>query len=104
MTNNLIWSILDDDIILLKKIIKDNSAKTVLEFGPGTSTTLFLSQGLLVHSCENNRIWEAKCKGLLTGNVSLFHYEDLPEIKIEGLLDRYDLGFVDSPVGTKTYS
>jgi predicted O-methyltransferase YrrM len=80
-----------------------NRVKTVLEFGPGASTAVFLNKGLLVHSCENDERWLAAARAKFS-NATFFHYENVDKIKIDGLLDQYNLCFVDGPKGKPSWS
>jgi predicted O-methyltransferase YrrM len=77
-------------------------AYSILEFGPGYSTTAFAKNGRRVVSCEGNKeFYDAASAPLRELGVQLCWYEErdfdirIPEI--DGV--KFDLGFVDSPVG-----
>lgn len=97
-------SILADDQSVIEGIIDANRVKTVLEFGPGASTAVFLNKGLLVHSCENDERWLAAANSKFGSAATFFHYENVDKIKIDGLLDQYNLCFVDGPKGKPSWS
>lgn len=98
-----VCSIMQDDDEIIENVIRAHGVKSVLEFGPGSSTELFVRSGVLIHSCEDDNWWFEKCK-IQFPNVRFFRYTDEPPIEIAGLLDSYDLGFVDGPRGTKFFS
>lgn len=95
------WSIDDDEADLLRAFIQLNQTKTVLEFGPGKSTQIFLDAGCEVWSLEHDPIWfERICEqlGQPSGLKQLILYGFQPELQIDQLeANRFDLAFIDGP-------
>lgn len=93
-----------DDYGALISEVGRTGAKKVLEFGPGVSTLAFVEancseittleyQARWITAAKN-RLWQFK-------NVKILPYENKPEIIIPDLeSSRFDMIFVDSPMGT----
>lgn len=93
------------DVELLKSEIARLGAKTVLEFGPGSSTKLFAELGLNVTTIEHMERWY---------QVALEMFKDYPNVRVLkgedempfvahglGADERFDFAFVDAPQGYK---
>lgn len=96
------YSIGRNDYQELVRFVRENKIKAVLEFGPGGSTWAFLENDCQVWSGEYTKDYyhAAKEEFKEFPNVHLFHVKlthflDIPEIKGK----RFDLCFVDAPVG-----
>lgn len=72
-----------------------NGELTVLEFGPGMSTGLFLEMGCEVDSFEENRFFRLKAQKQYP-LARIRGYENVPVLRLE-TRPQYDLAFVDSP-------
>jgi predicted O-methyltransferase YrrM len=95
------WSIDDQEAAFLRAFVQANSVRTVLEFGPGKSTQIFLDAGCEVWSLEHNPVWYERIRqqlGQPPGLKQLLLYAFKPELEIPGLeARRFDLAFVDGP-------
>lgn len=78
-------------------------AKSVLEFGPGDSTQVFLDLGIeRVVTCEHKEKWleEAKKRFGSEPRVKVVSYTDTVPVTVPDLGDeKFDLALVDSPQG-----
>lgn len=91
------WAISQKDWHFLKAVIQREGVKTVLEFGAGASS-LLLSEIADVITYEENEEWAKKIKDKATKENKLeIRLWDGKQIKDE--LPRFDLVFVDAPVG-----
>jgi hypothetical protein len=92
----------DDYGALLAECRRIN-ARTILEFGPGISTLALIESGAeRIATCEYQDQWIAAAQERLKGHrqVSLHRYRNDAEVSVNGLCRaRFDLAFVDSPVG-----
>lgn len=96
------YSIKPDDGDWLQEFVTTNGVKTVLEFGPGASTWSFLNAGCEVVSLEYQDHWFRHYQREFSDHpaVTIMRYENRGELIIPELDSRkFDLGFVDSPVG-----
>lgn len=80
------------------------AARTVLEFGPGVSTLALIEAGCeRIVSCEHDEDYLAKACAQFKEHrqVSLHQYRNAVEVHVQGVSPekRFDLAFVDSPVG-----
>ena len=83
--------------VKISDIIQKKKVKTVLEFGAGLST-LLVSEIAEIDTFETNKEWAEEIKAKVSnGNVKFYIWngQNLPEIEWK----RYDLAFVDGPVG-----
>jgi predicted O-methyltransferase YrrM len=95
-------SINAENFDFLRKFIKQNSIKSVLEFGPGTSTLCFLACGCDVDTCECKESYFHQYKNEFRGNtkINVHVYDDVDNVSVPSLeKDRYDMAFIDGPVG-----
>jgi hypothetical protein len=86
----------------LANIAETLGIKSVLEFGPGSSTFAFLEHGCEIWSLENNLEWLAKHRETLIefSNVHLAGYEVVADLVLDGIPNRrFDCAFVDAPNG-----
>jgi hypothetical protein len=100
-------TILEDDAIILSDFIEKNNIKSIIEFGPGSSTSTFLGTNIsLLHSLEYNETWFSKYSKQFSNDnrVKFIKYTNKPNLEIYGTIDAYDMCFVDSPRGTLTCS
>jgi hypothetical protein len=80
------------------------SARSVLEFGPGASTQVFLDAGVYrIVTCEYEDGWYRRAaqqwKG--EGRVDVRRFHNDSEASVDGPpLDTFDLALVDSPIGS----
>jgi hypothetical protein len=86
----------------LAGIVQSLGIRSVLEFGPGSSTYAFLESGCEIWSLENNPEWLINAREQFSGftNVHLYGYEieaDLALDEIPG--GKFDCAFVDGPNG-----
>lgn len=83
-------------------------ARTILEFGPGTSTLALVESGAeRVVTCEYQDRWMDSARQLLKAysHVSLHHFSNEIEVRVDGLSRKcFDLAFVDSPLGIEARS
>lgn len=86
---------------ILQKIINNNNIKSVLEFGPGTSTVFFKNMKCNIDSYEYVQKYMDYYKKIYNIDSTIFY--DVPGLNI--ITDKmYDLSLVDSPKGTKHLS
>lgn len=93
----------DDDEAVLRQVIQDHDIKSLLEFGPGYSTHLFLCAGVeRIVSCEHDSSWLTRAGELFANDkrVTILPYANSPVVaaNLEG--QTFDAAFVDSPKGT----
>lgn len=79
-------------------------AESVLEFGPGGTTDIFIRSGVKhIVTCEYIDKWldVARERFKEHGNVEVLRFTDAVPVIVDGLdpLRRFDLGFVDAPKG-----
>ena len=78
-------------------------AKSILEFGPGTSTRLFLTTDVeRIVSCEYIDKWLKVAKEQFADEprVEILKFTDTFPVVVEGLGDeKFDMAFVDAPKG-----
>ena len=91
----ILWgnrSINKNDWIVLKRFLREQNIKTVIEYGYGLSTELMVLEGLEVISLETLKWW-AEINRSVAGNEIIEYKEGgLPKI------DRvFDMAFVDGP-------
>lgn len=86
---------------IIKDIIKKHNIKTVLEFGPGTSTQIFIEENCDILSIENNvdYINLYRKKFMLHKNLEIIFNDQNNIIVIKNQLKnkKFDLCFVDGP-------
>ncbi len=103
------FSISPAECKFLKKFVEKHGNKTVLEFGPGMSTASFADAGCEVYSLEYDEKWYVHFKKQFAdvSNVHVLRFDNREQLCIPELDERrFDLGFVDSPIGAlfKTFS
>lgn len=91
-----------EDVKLLTEAAKD--AKSVLEFGPGDTTEIFIRAGVQrIVTCEYIEKWflVAKDRFKSAPGVEVLSFTDTIPVVVEGLdpNERFDVGFVDAPKG-----
>jgi predicted O-methyltransferase YrrM len=90
-----------EDVRLLTEAVKD--AKSVLEFGPGGTTDIFINAGVpRIATCEYIDKWlhVAKERFKDVPCVAVFPFTDTMPVDVPGLGDEtFDVGFVDAPKG-----
>lgn len=91
------------DVEYLKFEISSLGAKTLLEFGPGSSTELFAKLGLKITTIEHMEKWYQVAKECFKDypNVRVLKGEDeipflVPELDAS---EKFDIAFVDAPQG-----
>lgn len=89
-----------------KKILSEAvaDAQSVLEFGPGGTTEIFIKAGVpRIVTCEYIEKWfeVAKAKFADHENVEVLSFTDTVPVVVDGLADdeMFDVGFVDAPKG-----
>jgi hypothetical protein len=86
---------------LLTEAVKD--AKSVLEFGPGNTTDIFIKAGVpRIVTCEYIEKWleVAKERFKDVPTVSVYLFTDTVPVDVPGLdSETFDVGFVDAPKG-----
>jgi hypothetical protein len=89
-----------DDLLLVAAV---QGVKSVLEFGPGESTQIFLDAGVeRVVSCEYIDKWFNVAKERFKGEprVEILKFTDTIPVAVDGLEDeQFDVAFVDAPKG-----
>jgi hypothetical protein len=88
--NRSIWK---NDWMVLKKFLKKNNIKTVLEFGSGLSTELMEMEGIKVTCLETLKWWADICRKVI--NCEIIDYKkdkEIPEIN-----KKFDMVFLDGP-------
>ena len=86
-------SLTEKDWIFMQDVIKKHNVKTILEFGAGLST-LLLNEIAEVITFETNEGWIKKIKALNPKcDIRLWDGKDA------GLINHYDMAFVDGPSG-----
>jgi len=92
-----------DDEVAMIQAVKDHHIKTLLEFGPGKSTEIWLAAGVkFITTCEHDPRWRDRARAMFAGQLSINvrGYENTPEIVIPELEGKtFDAIFVDSPAG-----
>jgi predicted O-methyltransferase YrrM len=90
-----------EDVRLLTEAVKD--AKSVLEFGPGGTTDIFIAAGVpRIVTCEYIDKWlqVAKERFKDVPSVAVFSFTDTVPVDVPGLgHETFDVGFVDAPKG-----
>jgi hypothetical protein len=89
----------DNDLDLLRRLVKQFAVQTVVEFGPGRSTYVFLNEGCRVWSYEYDPKYLAKItKALGTHErLTLQPFVNASQVTFEPPPGKVDLVFVDSP-------
>ncbi len=101
------WSFNDYQAVL--DAMRETGARSVVEFGPGSSTLALVEAGAeRIDTCEDNPAWaevyEERLVRRFPGQIRLHRYE-WPEgaaitvPPLEG--GRFDLGLIDGPLGTE---
>jgi predicted O-methyltransferase YrrM len=90
------------DVKLLTEAVKD--AKSLLEFGPGNTTEIFIKAGVpRIASCEYIEKWfeVAKDRFADVPSVEVLFFTDTVPVEVSGLdmSETFDVGFVDAPKG-----
>jgi predicted O-methyltransferase YrrM len=89
------------DVRLLTEAVKD--ARSVLEFGPGDTTEIFINAGIpRIVSCEYIEKWllVAQERFKSAPSVEVLPFTDTVPVEVIGLGDEtFDVGFVDAPKG-----
>jgi hypothetical protein len=83
-------------------VVQSRGIRSVLEFGPGSSTFAFLENGCALWSVENNPEWLVMHRETFSGfpNVHLGGYEVLADLVLDEIPNRrFDCAFVDAPNG-----
>jgi len=94
--------ITDLDWAFIKKTLDDYKIQTILEFGPGLSSFLFVDEGKQVIAFETNPEWIKKLgeKGLDKKiNLNQWNGRIIPN---EGDIKEFDFALVDGPPGGKS--
>lgn len=102
--NNRGWrgGIGDDDAAALCRVVRAHNIKTLLEFGPGFSTYLFLCAGVeRIVSCEHDPRWLTIARELFASDerVTIVPYANTPVVALNVGAETFDAAFVDSPKG-----
>jgi len=87
--NRSIWK---KDWIVLKRFLKEQNIKSVLEYGCGLSTELIELEGIKVVSLETSDWWAEINRKVIKNEIIEYEEGNLP--KIDGI---FDLAFVDGP-------
>jgi predicted O-methyltransferase YrrM len=90
------------DVRLLTDAVRD--AKSVLEFGPGNTTEIFIKAGVpRIASCEYIEKWFVVAKDRFADvpSVEVLYFTDTVPVEVMGLDadEVFDVGFVDAPKG-----
>jgi hypothetical protein len=89
------------DVKLLTEAVRD--AKSVLEFGPGDTTEIFIKAGIpRIVTCEYIDKWleVAKERFKDVPSVAVLPFTDTVPVDVPGLeQETFDVGFVDAPKG-----
>lgn len=99
------WSFNDYGAVL--GVVEQLRPRTVLEFGPGSSTLALLEGGAEhILACEDNPIWfnvyKERLVGRFPGRVNFAPYQWADPITIPDVDDlRFDLALIDGPLGTE---
>lgn len=98
-------AIASDDAATLRALVRDNRISSLLEFGPGESTALFIEAGVnRVTTCENDPIAfrAARLHFMPDDRVTVLHHFFAPEIVIPKLDGKaFDAAYVNSPDGDR---
>jgi predicted O-methyltransferase YrrM len=91
-----------EDVRLLTEAVKD--ANSVLEFGPGNTTDIFIKAGVpRIITCEYIEKWYEVARERFSENmnVGVLLFTDSVPVVVHGLSDdeTFDVGFVDAPKG-----
>jgi hypothetical protein len=100
--NGWAGGIMDDDAAMLRKMVKDHNIKSVLEFGPGYSTQVFLNAGVeRITACEHEPRWRETARKLYANEkrVTILPYANTPIVVVNLEGQTFDAAFVDSPQG-----
>lgn len=95
----------EGDVIIFRKEIERINAQSVLEFGPGESTQVFLDLGVgRVVTCEHKDRWLKVAQERFANEprVKVLSYTDTLPVEVPELNgEKFDLALVDSPQGFK---
>jgi predicted O-methyltransferase YrrM len=90
-----------EDVRLLTEAVE--GADSVLEFGPGGTTEIFINAGVpKIVTCEYIDKWYEVAKGRFKDvpSVRVLRFTDTVPVVVEGLdNETFDVGFVDAPKG-----
>lgn len=93
----------EDDALTFKAEIDRIGAKSILEFGPGESTQIFLALGMeRIVTCEHKEKWLKPAQERFANEpkVRVLQYTDTDPVEVPELGDEtFDIAFVDSPQG-----
>jgi hypothetical protein len=95
------WSFADHEQLM--RLVEEVQPRSVLEFGPGSSTLSFIEGGAEhITTCENDPAWIAHFNPTLAPHlISIVPFvlaDPITMPMIDGLI--YELGFVDGPNGS----
>jgi predicted glycoside hydrolase/deacetylase ChbG (UPF0249 family) len=92
----------DDDAAALRQIVQDHNIKSLLEFGPGYSTHVFLCAGVeRIVSFEYDPSWFETARKLFANDkrVTILPYANTSFVVVNLEGQTFDAAFVDSPQG-----
>lgn len=97
------WSFADYGAVL--DVMQRLKPKTVLEFGPGSSTLALIEGGAQrIDSCEDSQDWfdvyHERLERRFPAVVKLRRYVWADPLKVGRLAARYDMALIDGPHGT----
>jgi hypothetical protein len=91
------------DLQYLKFEVASLGVNSILEFGPGASTEVFVGMGLQITTVEHMQKWYEVAVERFNGfpNVRVLKGEDEMPFRVEGMgsYEKFDLAFVDAPQG-----
>jgi hypothetical protein len=92
----------ENDHRAVVQVVRSTGARTVLEFGPGTSTLSLIEGGAeRIDACEDDPHWFAvyceRLEDVYPERVRLLPYNWTARLQINRAADRYDLALIDGP-------
>lgn len=99
------WSFYDHEHVF--SVAERMKPKSVLEFGPGSSTLAFLEAcSAHIDTCEDSedwaRVYRARLEARFPDRVTIHAYRWSDPLSVPTVDGRwYDLGFIDGPYGTE---
>ncbi len=96
------YAVLASECKVIEDFVRREGIRSVLEFGPGRSTLMFVAAGCEVWTAECNAYWLQYYQQLFAGEpaIHMIPFENVPIVSIPEMEGRrFELAFVDSPAG-----